>query len=210
MQTTRGLDRLVFFTDAVTAIAITLLILPLVTSVTEAAAAGHTAAQFLGDNVDQLAAFALSFAVIARFWVSHHAMFEHITSYNGQLLLLSLIWAFTIVVLPLPTEMISQFKTTPATIGIYIGTLTVSSLTLTVMALLIRKHPVLEDPNNPLKGNRAFASISTTILFAIALVIGVLVPPINFFALLIVFLSIPAQAIYDRRAAARAPIRTIR
>ncbi|WP_308466616.1 TMEM175 family protein [Rathayibacter soli] len=205
MQTARGLDRLVFFTDAVTAIAITLLILPLVDSVSGAATAGHNAAQFLADNVNQLGAFALSFAVIARFWVSHHSAFEHVKSYNGQLLLLSLVWAFTIVVLPLPTEMISQFATTPVTVGIYIGTLTASSVTLLAMTLLIRRHPQLEDPSNPMRGRKVFASIATTIGFAVALVIGVLVPPINFFALLVVFLSIPAQRIYDRRAAARAP-----
>jgi uncharacterized membrane protein len=66
MKTTRGLDRLVFFTDAVTAIAITLLILPLVDSVERAAGEGHSAAQFIGDNLSQLAAFGLSFVVIAR------------------------------------------------------------------------------------------------------------------------------------------------
>jgi uncharacterized membrane protein len=51
MKTTRGLDRLVFFTDAVTAIAITLLILPLVDSVERAAGEGHSAAQFIGDDL---------------------------------------------------------------------------------------------------------------------------------------------------------------
>jgi uncharacterized membrane protein len=56
----------VFFTDAVTAIAITLLILPLVDSVERAAGEGHSAAQFIGDNLSQLAAFGLSFVVIAR------------------------------------------------------------------------------------------------------------------------------------------------
>lgn len=204
MQTERGLDRLVFFSDAVTAIAITLLILPLVDSVAEAASAGQSAGQFLGDNLNQLGALTLSFAVIARFWVSHHATFDHVTSYNGPLLALSLTWAFTIVVLPLPTEMISQFPTTPVTVATYIGTMAASSLTLTVMTVLIRRHPLLEDPANPLDGRRVFASIVTTTGFLIALVVGVLVPTINFFALLVVFLSIPAQRIYDRRAAARA------
>jgi uncharacterized membrane protein len=78
MQTTRGLDRLVFFTDAVTAIAITLLVLPLVDSVTEAAHAGLSAEQFIGNNVAAIAGFALSFLVIARLWIAHHSTFEHV------------------------------------------------------------------------------------------------------------------------------------
>jgi uncharacterized membrane protein len=139
MQTTRGLDRLVFFTDAVSAIAITLLILPLVDAVAESANKGHNATQFIGDNWNSIGAFALSFAVIARLWMTHHAVFEHVKSYNRPLLLLSLLWAFTVVLLPLPTEMVSQFRTSPLTVGVYTGTMAASSLTLMAMTLLIRR-----------------------------------------------------------------------
>ncbi|MFK4299361.1 putative membrane protein [Arthrobacter sp. GAS37] len=113
MQTTRGLDRLVFFTDAVTAIAITLLVLPLVDSVTQAARDGLSAEQFIGNNFAAISGFALSFVVIARLWLAHHSTFEHVRSYSSPLLLLNLFWAFTVVVLPLPTEMVSQFRTSP-------------------------------------------------------------------------------------------------
>lgn len=59
------MDRLVFFTDAVAAIAITLLVLPLVDSVTEAAHDGLSVEQFIGNNVAAISGFALSFLVIA-------------------------------------------------------------------------------------------------------------------------------------------------
>lgn len=203
MPTTRGLDRLVFFTDAVTAIAITLLILPLVDSVTEAANSGLSPAQFLGDNLPDLMALLLSFAVIARLWVVHHTIFEHVAAYNGWLLWLSLVWAFTVVFLPLPTAMISQFQTGPTTIALYIGTMAASSLTLTAMTLLIRRHPLLELEANPLTKGAVFGSIVVTTGFFVALIIGLLVPVINLYALLILLLGGPLQAIYDRRTDAR-------
>ena len=203
MPSTRGLDRVVFFTDAVTAIAITLLILPLVDSVSQAAQHGLGIGQFLGDNLNGLAAFALSFAVIARLWISHHSIFEHVTSYNGTLLVLNLAWAFTVVFLPFPTEIISQFATSAAGIALYIGTMTVSSLLLTSMTLLIRRHPQLELETDPIADRKVFASVMTTALFLVALLIGVLLPAINFFALLVLFLGRPLQALYDRRADAR-------
>jgi uncharacterized membrane protein len=202
MRTTRGLDRLVFFTDAVTAIAITLLVLPLVDSVTEAAHAGLSAEQFIGNNVAAIAGFALSFLVIARLWLAHHSTFEHVGSYSRPLLLLNLFWAFTVVVLPLPTEMVSQFRTSSVTVGVYIGTMAASSLTLTALTLLIRKHPQLELEENPMPGREVFSSVVSTIGFFIALIVGVLVPAINFYALLIMLLSVPLQWVYDRRSGA--------
>jgi len=205
MQTTRGLDRLVFFTDAVSAIAITLLILPLVDSVSQAAHQHLDAAQFLGDNGEEIGAFVLSFAVIARLWMTHHAIFEHVRSYNRPLLLLSLLWAFTVVFLPLPTEMVSQFTSSPVTVGIYVGTMTASSATLMAMALVIRKHPLVELKENPVSGATVFTSITTTTGFFLALIVGVLVPAVNFYALLLLLLTIPLQQVYLRRTeAARA------
>ncbi|WP_284762636.1 TMEM175 family protein [Arthrobacter sp. efr-133-R2A-63] len=202
MQTTRGLDRLVFFTDAVTAIAITLLVLPLVDSVTQAAHDGLSAEQFIGNNYAAVSGFALSFVVIARLWLAHHSTFEHVRSYSSPLLLLNLFWAFTVVVLPLPTEMVSQFRTSPLSVGVYIGTMAASSLTLTAMTLLIRKHPQLEMEENPMPGREVFSSVVSTIGFFIALIVGVLVPAINFYALLIILLTVPLQRVYDRRSAA--------
>ena len=200
MRTTRGLDRLVFFTDAVIAIAIMLLVLPLVDSVSQAAHSGLGAEEFIGDNLAAISGFVLSFVVIARLWVAHHSTFEHVRSYNHPFLWLNLFWLFTVVVLPLPTEMVSQFKTSPLTVGIYVGTMTASSLTLTSLTLLIRKHPQLELEGNPVSDSEVFANVATTIAFFIALVVGVLVPVINFYALLVILLTIPAQWIYKQRS----------
>jgi uncharacterized membrane protein len=199
MHTTRGLDRLVFFTDAVAAIAITLLILPLVDSVSQAADKGLGPVEFLQDNRSEIAAFVLSFAVIARFWMSHHATFEHVKSYSRRLLYLSLLWAFTIVVLPLPTEMVSQFKTTPVTVGVYIGTMAASTLTMMGMTLMIRRNPELELDDSPIRNRTVFASVASAIAFVVALLIGVLLPGVNFYALLLILLTVPAQWIYNSR-----------
>ena len=67
MATQRGLERLIFFTDAVTAIAITLLILPLVSIVPAHPAGNESVWPLLVDHASQLGSFVLSFLVIARF-----------------------------------------------------------------------------------------------------------------------------------------------
>jgi hypothetical protein len=75
-----------------------------------------------------------------------------------------------------------------------------------LMALLVRRNPQLELDENPVTGRTVFATVVATIGFFIALIVGVLVPVINFWALFVILLTIPLQHIYKRRvdAAARA------
>ncbi|WP_329459717.1 TMEM175 family protein [Streptomyces sp. NBC_01497] len=83
----RSAERLMLFTDAVAAIAITLLILPLVDIVPEAAHDHVHARDVIGDHLDQVGSFALSFLVIARLWLVHHRLFATVKSYNDALVL---------------------------------------------------------------------------------------------------------------------------
>src|SRR5437763_10553663 len=98
-MTVKSVDRLVTFTDAVVAIAITLLVLPLADLVHEAAARHETSWEVISKNQSQIFSFLLSFVVIGRLWVSHHRIFERAESYNGLLLVGNLGWLLTIVVL---------------------------------------------------------------------------------------------------------------
>ena len=82
------------------AIAITLLILPLVDV---AGDIGHVGvASFLHHHDTQLLAFRLSFAVIWSFWWSQHQMLEHTVGYDGTLVVGMFVWILSIVLLPFP------------------------------------------------------------------------------------------------------------
>ena len=47
-------------------------------------------------------------AVILRFWLVHHRMYEHVVDYSRALLLTNGIWLFCIVAIPFPTELIGR------------------------------------------------------------------------------------------------------
>ena len=194
----RGLDRVVFFTDAIAAIAITLLILPLVDLVPESAKTDPDPWAFMVANAPQLLSFVISFAVIARLWYAHHQIFEHVARYSGRLALLSVIWAFTVVVLPLPTALVSEFDASVFTVIFYIGTMLLSSCTLTGMALLIRGSSHLESDDNPVSSKAIAGSLTTTALFAIALAVGLFLPDVNYWALATLALSGPVSAVVLR------------
>ena len=96
-------DRVLFFSDAIFAIAITLLVVDL-----QVPDVPHldSAAQ-LRDSVPQMGGFALSFAVIGLFWIGHHGLFRHIKGLNRPLIMLNLLFLGTIAFLPYPTSLVS-------------------------------------------------------------------------------------------------------
>src|SRR5690242_459590 len=136
-------ERMKFFTDAVVAIAMTLLILPLLENVSDAAREGIDTARFLDDHGNQIFAFVLSFVIIARFWVSHERLFNSVERWTGWLMVLNILWMLSVVVLPVVTAMVGSMDTDRLQIVLYVGTMLANSLLMTGMSLLVLRHPVI-------------------------------------------------------------------
>ena len=98
-------DRVLFFSDAVIAIAITLLVVDLrVPDVV------FNARHQLAADKQRLLSFGISFVVIGLFWVGHHHLFRYITALDRRLILLNLLFLGTIVFLPYPTALLSATR----------------------------------------------------------------------------------------------------
>jgi uncharacterized membrane protein len=106
------LERLLFFSDAVVAIAITLLALDLKIEHTPT---GHLQFSDLLDQWKTFAAFLLSFINIANFWRTNHLFFGYIKSIDDRLVWFGIGWLLFIVTLPFTTSLVSSyFFDTPA------------------------------------------------------------------------------------------------
>ncbi|MGO9335083.1 MAG: TMEM175 family protein [Acidimicrobiales bacterium] len=197
MQRETGFRRLVSFSDAVVAIAIALLILPLVDS---ASSIGNAAlSTFFHDNQTKLLAFALSFAVIGSFWWGQHQMFERARAYNPVLVWGMFLWLLSIVFLPFPTELISAAtKGTIAVHAIYIGTMLVAAIGTLVQQWAIVRWPELQE-----KADDDVVTIDSALilvaLMGAALVMTIVFPAVGLWPLLLLLLSRPLE----RVAAAR-------
>ncbi|HOC14251.1 MAG TPA: TMEM175 family protein [Propionicimonas sp.] len=190
-------ERMVFFTDAVVAIAMTLLILPLLESVTAAVREGLDTMGYLREHSGQLVAFALSFFIIGRFWRQHDRLFENVTHQSRGLFVLNLVWMFTIVWLPVATAMVGAMQTDALQLAIYIGTMLATSLiTLAMQALLL--HRAAPD-GQPFDRTPLLPMLVTVGLFALALLLALVVPGLHFWSLLILLLSNPAEWLLKRR-----------
>ncbi|WP_448618874.1 TMEM175 family protein [Geodermatophilus sp. URMC 65] len=200
MRTDRGLDRLITFLDAVVAIAITLLVLPLV-DVLPAEGATLDLDTLLADEAGRFGAFALSFAVIAQLWLVHHRIVERVGSYDGPFVLVNLLWTMTIVLLPFATEVAAVYgNSTRLGIAIYIGTMALSSACLTVLNLMVSGRPHLRRHGYDGAEDDPTGSLLTTAAFGVALLLGVAVPAVGNLALLLLFLPDPLRRLVARRA----------
>jgi uncharacterized membrane protein len=188
VRTPRGLERLTAFADAVVAIAITLLILPLV----DIAASTHRDLDALMTvHARQLFVFGLSFAVIAKLWLVHHKITENLRTYNHAVLIWTMIWLFTIVFMPLPTELIGRGLSKQGTAVLYIATLLASSICLAALAWLGARRADLRDPAAPAEevARQSGTAWGTPVTIAIALILALAVPPVYLYGLLLLFLE---------------------
>ena len=179
----RGYDRLVNLSDAVIAIAVTLLILPLVDAAGDIGE--RSAAQFLADNAEQLFLFVLSFVVIANFWLIHHRLYRAIDGYTIPLVWANFLWLLTIVFLPFPTELLGQSANSdPVVAALYIGTMAVNTYSGFAQQLIIVRTPELQ-----LEGTRGsvrlIPALVPSTLMTLALVLALVVPGMGLWALLV-------------------------
>jgi uncharacterized membrane protein len=107
-------DRVIFFSDAVFAIAITLLAINL-----RVPAGKFHALDALGDACPNILGFVISFTVIAFFWVGHHAIFRYFVALDRTLIALNLLFLGTIAFLPYPTDLLSQSNADPVAVIFY-------------------------------------------------------------------------------------------
>jgi uncharacterized membrane protein len=100
----RAAERLTFFSDAVVAIAITLLAIEL--PVPE----GDTVSAFwssVRSDAGHYAAFLISFAAIAAAWSNHHDLFRYARRIDPRLRTLNLGWLLMIVLNPFATRLLT-------------------------------------------------------------------------------------------------------
>lgn len=101
----KSYDRLINFSDAVIAIAVTLLAIDIrIPRIEDTALLGPAVLNLL----PQIAIFALSFIVVASFWYSHHRLFRLIDRYDDRLLWLNIIFLMGVAFLPVPAAALGE------------------------------------------------------------------------------------------------------
>lgn len=191
-------ERFTAFVDAVVAIAMTLLILPLMEAVSDAASGKLTTAEFFSEHSGQLLSFALSFVLIATFWIGHHNQYRAVEWMTGPLLWINIAWMVTIVWLPVPTAMIGQMSTDALQTLVYIGTLILTQVTTLAAWIYLQRNPGLTTASPSTLRAGVIGDLSAIILFAIALAIALLLPDHSYAGLFLLLATGLVTRVIDR------------
>jgi uncharacterized membrane protein len=103
-----GLERIVFFSDAVYAIAITLLALEIRLPADISGMSNSDLFQNLLAIWPRYLGFTISFLSIGNFWLLHHRQFRAIERYDKGLMFINLLTLMAVAFIPFPTAVISE------------------------------------------------------------------------------------------------------
>jgi len=160
-------ERVVFFSDAVFAIAITLLALEIRLSEVDVDALPQAMFALL----PEIAVYALSFLLVGVYWVSHHRMFQYIARYDYTLIWLNLLFLLCIAFLPVASAILGKYYAQPFAVLFYCSVLWITSL----MSILLwwyasQNHRLIESDVEPhvirYVFNRSVATIAVALLAA--------------------------------------------
>lgn len=140
----KEIDRVAFFSDAIFAIAITLLVLRI-----SIPAAGDDLGQALLARRSSFLMFVISFWVIGQYWLAHHRMFRYIRGYDHTLIMLDLFLMMCIAFLPYPTELLGRHSAEPLAVVLYAATVLVTGLTTTGVWWYAARRGFLDDELTP-------------------------------------------------------------
>ncbi len=182
LQDSTTLDRLIFFSDAVFAIAITLLVLELRLPADRANSATDDLAGALLGQIPSIMSYIISFLVIALYWFGHTRMFRAVRGYDDGLFWRNMIYLMCIAFVPFPTSVLGTHPGLQVAVVFYAASLAITGMMEFALWRYVSDGHRLVDPGVPAGIIRHYTLRTLT------------APSVLLFSILVSFLS-PVAAI---------------
>ena len=176
------IERMILFTDAVFAIAITLLVIEIKPPHIAHGMSNQQIAMQLWDLFPLFIGFIISFFVIAIYWRSHHRLFSFVKDYDDRLIWLNFLFLFTIILMPFSSAYYSE--NTELTIPFYFYCLNVAAtglLNYAMLSYIIKHKGRISDGFDDLKARRLarWRTLTVPCIFMLGLVLDFCLPSAN-------------------------------
>lgn len=197
------LDRLLFLSDGVFAIAITLLVLEI--------ALPHISGGFQAEERQfpdalwgvwpQVLTYALTFLIVGVYWMSHQRMFEYLTRANSVLAWLNVFFLMSVAFLPIPSRILGEYGALGAAVRFYALSLMVPGLWIIAMWWYATAHHRLveKDLDTSLIRHRLERTLIAPVVFVVAIGLSYLNPHLAAASLLLVVVGVVVHEIWHRR-----------
>jgi uncharacterized membrane protein len=180
-----GLERMAFFSDAVFAIAITLLVIEIHVPHVEAPYTDAAFFHALAELRHNFLGFFVSFFAIGLFWIGHHRAFACARHWTPRLFLPNLLLLFSIASMPFVTAFASEYYGHRVPAALYCGWMVLISIFNILVQRILTAPPVI-DETLPAEQPRLIRQRGLAALLGslTALVTSLLVPPLGQIALI--------------------------
>jgi len=174
------LERVVFFSDAVFAIAITLLIFDVRAPILVALNPDSSLLDQLGTMSGQLFAFVVGFLVIGSYWSSHLRVFRVVVRIDLALIWINLGFLFWIVAMPFVTATLGDNPLSRATVVLFAAVQVAAGLFQVLMWRYVVRHPVLVSEPLPalVARNVMFQLLEAPIVFFASILVTIVAGPV--------------------------------
>ena len=188
--------RTVAFTDGLFAIAMTLLVVSLAVPTLSDESSVSELADKLNDDSATFVSFAISFAVIGRYCLAHHAYFSVLARLDRRIIALNLVYLAFIAFLPFPTALLGEYFTNPLSIVIYAVNVAIVSGMEVVLFSWAQDHDLLAKklPRDVYRFG-VLMSLSPVVFFLLSIPVAFVSTTL---AVCFWFLGIPLAAVAER------------
>jgi len=195
----RGTDeftRVLSFSDALFAIAMTLLVVGIEVPDLTAGGSVSELADVLNDDIGSFVSFLISFAVIGRYWVAHHSFCSRLAAIDGGLIGINLIYLMFIAFLPFPTGLLGNYFENPLSVVVYsVAVAAVSGMEVVLFSHAQRRALFERQPPEDVYRWGVRLSLSPVIFFVLSIPLAFVSTTL---AVLSWFLAVPYQ-LYEAR-----------
>jgi uncharacterized membrane protein len=173
-------DRMAFFSDAIYAISLTLLVVGLDIPRIADTSSNRALWDALDELQPEILMFFISFFVIGSFWLAHHRFVARLAAIDRRLMLVTIGYLAFIAFLPFPSGLLGEYSDNSVAVALYALCIAAVASVEAVLFALARKHDLLTvAPSGDVFRWGMVASLLPALLFLVSIPIAFVSPTLG-------------------------------
>lgn len=164
-------ERMLFFSDGVFAIIITILVLDLKVPDLDS---GMSLRESLVEMRPSFIAFVLSFLLVGMYWVGHRGMFTQLRYVDYNVIWLNLLFLLPVSMVPFAASALGEYESDPIALHLYGAVLIAVTLLRLLLSSYLQRHPGLSWAPPSKQANRLMTGmgVAPLVIYGVAMIVA--------------------------------------